>query len=383
MREELQPLLSAISPEAPSGVDLEYDADFARMEKSAQGTPDQEFGSTRIEGTPPDWLDVRKAAISILRRSKDLRAATYLAESELSAGGIPGFRDALELMSVFLNEFWDSVYPQLDPDDDDDPTSRINSLAGLTKAGGVLRQIRAVVILSCRSVGRFSWTDCAIAKGEVAVPAGMEEPPTQKKIDAAVASADLNELTQMSDAVADSLKFINSIEKVFSDRLGAGYGPNLEGLGKELKAIARYQKTWLAQRQDDQSQSSESQDEESNEDEDAGEIKPKGIVAGGPFVIQKREDAIEALDKIIRWFASNEPSSPLPMLLRRAKRLSSMSFIEILKDISPDGVSQAVLIGGNEPEEEKIPEPAPKAPASKPSNTSPKKPAPASSNDDY
>ena len=32
MREELQPLLLAISPEAPSGADLEYDADFARME---------------------------------------------------------------------------------------------------------------------------------------------------------------------------------------------------------------------------------------------------------------------------------------------------------------------------------------------------------------
>ena len=62
MREELQPLLSAISPEAPSGADLEYDADFARMEKSAQGTSDQEYGSTRIEGTPPDWLDVRHAA---------------------------------------------------------------------------------------------------------------------------------------------------------------------------------------------------------------------------------------------------------------------------------------------------------------------------------
>ena len=382
MREELQPLLLAISPEAPSGADLEYDADFARMEKSAQGTSDQEYGSTRIEGTPPDWLDVRQAALSILRRSKDLRAATYLAESELSAGGILGFRDALELVSIFLNEFWDSVYPQLDHEDDDDPTSRINSLAALTKVGGVIRQIREAVILSCRSVGRFSWIDCAIAKGEAPVPVGRDEPPTQKKIDAAVASADLSELKQMSDAVNDSLKFIGSIEKAFSDRLGAAYGPNLEALSKELKAIARYQKTWLAQRPDNQSQSSESQDEVGIADDDAGAIRPKGIVAGGPFIIQKREDAIEALDKIIRWFASNEPSSPLPMLLGRAKRLSSMSFIEILKDISPDGVSQAVLIVGKESEEE-IPEPAPKASAGKPSNTSPKKPAPASSNDDY
>ena len=383
MRDELQPLLLALSPEAPSGVDLEYDADFARMEKSAQGTPDQEYGTTRIEATPPDWDDVRKASLSILRRSKDLRAATYLAESELTVGGILGFRDALELMSVFLNEFWDSVFPQLDHDDDDDPTSRINSLAGLTKIGGVLRQIREVVILSSRSVGRFTWTDCAIAKGELPVPAGMDEPPTQKKIDAAVASADLSELKRTCDAVTESLKFIDAIEKAFSDRLGAAYGPNLEVLGKELKAIARYQKTWLAQRQDNQAPPSESQTEASIAGEEAREIRPQGIVAGGPFIIHKREDAIEGLDKIIRWFATNEPSSPLPMLLRRAKRLSSMSFLEILKDISPDGVTQAVLIGGNEPEEEKIPEPAPRASASKPSSISSTKAAPSSNNDDY
>ena len=39
------------------------------------------------------------------------------------------------------------------------------------------------------------------------------------------------------------------------------------------------------------------------------------------------------------------------MLLRRAKRLSTMSFLDILRDISPEGVNQAVVIGGPGAEE--------------------------------
>ncbi len=190
MSNDMEPLLAAVSSDAPSGVDLEYDPDFSRMEKAAQGTPDQEFGSTKIEGSPADWDEVRIAALSVLRKSKDLRAATYLAEADLARVGIVGFRNALHVISVFVDEFWDTVFPLLDADDDDDPTIRINSLAGLCRVGGIIRKLRDTPILVSRSVGKFSWTDCSIAKGETPVPEGMESPPTQKKIDAAVMACD-------------------------------------------------------------------------------------------------------------------------------------------------------------------------------------------------
>ena len=58
------------------------------------------------------------------------------------------------------------------------------------------------------------------------------------------------------------------------------------------------------------------------------------------------EDAIRMIDKVCDYFERHEPSSPVPLLLNRAKRLISKDFLEILRDLTPDGVLQAESIGG-------------------------------------
>jgi len=62
--------------------------------------------------------------------------------------------------------------------------------------------------------------------------------------------------------------------------------------------------------------------------------------------ISTREDAIRMMDKISEYFQRNEPSSPVPLLMQRAKRLVSKNFMDILRDMAPDGVPQAENIGG-------------------------------------
>jgi type VI secretion system protein ImpA len=54
------------------------------------------------------------------------------------------------------------------------------------------------------------------------------------------------------------------------------------------------------------------------------------------------------LDKVSDYFQKYEPSSPVPLLLQRAKRLVAKYFMEILRDLTPAGVSQAEAIGGVE-----------------------------------
>jgi type VI secretion system protein ImpA len=55
---------------------------------------------------------------------------------------------------------------------------------------------------------------------------------------------------------------------------------------------------------------------------------------------------IRALDKICDYYKRYEPSSPVPLFLNRAKRLASKSFLEILRDLTPDALNQALAIGG-------------------------------------
>jgi type VI secretion system protein ImpA len=98
--------------------------------------------------------------------------------------------------------------------------------------------------------------------------------------------------------------------------------------------------------------SAESSDASGN---DAGDVT--GIATGDPTLatasgsaglddIRSRKDAQRVLEKVCQYFERNEPSSPIPLLLRRAQRLMSRSFLEIVQDICPDALSRVQDIGG-------------------------------------
>ena len=50
------------------------------------------------------------------------------------------------------------------------------------------------------------------------------------------------------------------------------------------------------------------------------------------------------------FYERAEPSSPVPILLRRAARLVNKSFLDVLRDLIPEGVNQALLYRGQEQE---------------------------------
>jgi type VI secretion system protein ImpA len=62
--------------------------------------------------------------------------------------------------------------------------------------------------------------------------------------------------------------------------------------------------------------------------------------------VRSRDDVIRALDGICAYYAAHEPSSPVPMLLERCKRLVPLSFIDIVKDLMPDGLPTIENIAG-------------------------------------
>ena len=69
-----------------------------------------------------------------------------------------------------------------------------------------------------------------------------------------------------------------------------------------------------------------------------------GRAISGP--IRSREDAIRALDAVAMFFRGNEPSSPVPLFIERAKRLVGKNFLEALEDIAPAALPQARDAGG-------------------------------------
>ncbi|MNN97050.1 hypothetical protein D3C81_2161350 [compost metagenome] len=49
---------------------------------------------------------------------------------------------------------------------------------------------------------------------------------------------------------------------------------------------------------------------------------------------------LKTLDRILAYYARHEPSSPVPVLLTRAKTLVTADFAAIVRNLIPDGLSQ-------------------------------------------
>jgi type VI secretion system protein ImpA len=67
--------------------------------------------------------------------------------------------------------------------------------------------------------------------------------------------------------------------------------------------------------------------------------------------ITSRDDVIRALDKVCAYYKRFEPSSPVPLLVQRARRLVKKEFVEIIQDLTPEALKQIELIGGSEQQE--------------------------------
>ena len=164
---DVESLLKELSSDSPCGDNLEYDSAFVELEDVAKGKPEQQMGETIVPAEDPDWRIVRGKALELLARSKDLRVMLYLCRAISHTDGLVGLCDSLALLKGILQQHWQAVHPQLDPEDDNDPTLRVNTVAQLCDPETMLRYVREAPLVSSRALGRFSLRDFDIATGKV------------------------------------------------------------------------------------------------------------------------------------------------------------------------------------------------------------------------
>jgi type VI secretion system protein ImpA len=62
--------------------------------------------------------------------------------------------------------------------------------------------------------------------------------------------------------------------------------------------------------------------------------------------IASRDDVVRAIDRICDYYSRHEPSSPVPLLLSRARRLATGSFVDIVRDLAPDALVEIEKVCG-------------------------------------
>ncbi|OMH38673.1 type VI secretion system protein TssA [Motiliproteus sp. MSK22-1] len=343
---DVEALTQEISPESPCGDDLEYDPDFGELERTAQRKEEQQIGDMVVDAEEPDWKSVKKQASALLSRAKDIRIILYLQRASLAVDGLEGFRDGLRLLQELLESHWDSIHPQLD-EDDGDPTMRINALVSLCDDSATLRPLRLTPLVNSRTFGSFSYRDLAIESGELPKPEDGNSADSAA-INAAFMDADPEELQTTFTAASESLEHIRAIDAYITDQVGAGDAPSFS----ELQGLLHSIKQSLSARLSDLGVSESTDDATEADTETAATNSQGGQQASLSGQITSREDVIRALDKIIEYYDRSEPASPIPILMVRAKKLVPMGFIDIIKNIAPDGLSEVERIRGPEEDDD-------------------------------
>ena len=337
---DVDALLLEIDSDAPCGPDLEYDPAFLALEQEALGKPEVQYGETITPAVPPDWKIVRRMAGELLERSRDLRLALHLARASLALSGIPGLAACLALIEGLLDTRWDSVHPLLDADDDNDPTLRINSLAILADSGTLVRELKDATLVTLPGLGALTIRMLDIANGEQPPPTGQEKVAIGS-IEQAIADLDPDKLTASVDALKRALDSVVNIEVILVRHVGSSQALNLDALTRPLRKahefLARQQRGGAIET---------AQDEGTGAAANSPEGTPLAARAAASGEIANRDDVVRVLDKLVQYYVRNEPSSPIPILLERARRLVPMNFFEILQDLAPDGVSQLKVIRG-------------------------------------
>ncbi|MCY2996117.1 MAG: type VI secretion system protein TssA [Planctomycetota bacterium] len=344
---DVDELLLEVAADAPCGENLEYDADYGELERAAQGKPEQQFGETVIPGEDPDWAAVRRQALALLQRSKDLRIAVTLTRALVRTDGFLGLGASLALIRGYVERYWDSFHPRLDPDDDHDPTLRVNTLCALCNVQSFLLPLQHAPLVNSAKVGRFGLYELAIAKGELPPPPDMATPLEMSTIEAAFMDAGVDQLQQLHAAVAAAGDDLAQIEALVTDRVGVGNAASLSPLTEVLQQAEGVLRAQLARWGISESTSSAA---ETASQDDPQPGTAASAAPGGPQRlsgdITSRDDVLSALDKLCTYYERYEPSSPVPLLLKRAKRLATKSFLDIIRDLTPDALSQAQAIGG-------------------------------------
>ncbi|NQT85752.1 type VI secretion system protein TssA, partial [bacterium] len=162
--------------------------------------------------------------------------------------------------------------------------------------------------------------------------------PETGAIRVAFENADTDALRASAEAAQQALDHVQSIDAFLTARVGADQAPNFAEMTRLLDRMGREYRARAA--------GAVAGPDPDGDDAPAGEA---GKALAGD--IRSTQDVLTTIDKICRYYQANEPSSPVPLLLRRAQRLVSKNFMNIIQDLTPDSIHQLQGILGVDSEE--------------------------------
>lgn len=359
---DIEKLLAPVSADNPCGPDLEDANDPAYVEfmdltkgkeeehvdtfTDSSGRENKSVNMVRVD---PNWTEILSKASALLNRSKQIKIMLWVTVAALQKHGFAGLRDGLTLIKNALERYWDTIHPE--PSDREILVMRLRELSPDNPEEGDLRllpRLRDTVLLTNGPVSMRLY-DYLTASGMLK----MKEGEKAAFADATTAKSFISQAhpTQMADRLAEVIACSDALDDIA--RIVTEKMPSDTLVLTGIKKLIGYARKAL-----------EGGAPAAAEASAANAAAPGATYAvtpgGSPAAsgdITTPAAVIAALDRIIDYYDRSEPSSPVPMILSRAKRLVGKKFSEAILDLAPDAIKDLERIVGERLTPEEIPPP--------------------------
>jgi type VI secretion system protein ImpA len=319
--ELLARLLTPIPGEVPSGPDLRYDARYGAVKEARREDPDLPAGELDGPRKLADWGQTVTLASQLLEKeTKDLQLAAWLTEALLRKEGIAGLLTGLSLLDGLLQQYWDTLHPEIEDDDLElrsgplewigarlDLAVRLAPIAG----GG----ISALDYTTSRSIPTEQETEGNAAQRaarEEAIEAGKRTP---EQVDAQIEAASKPFYRALLADQTACLAALDALETTSDMRFGRD-APGFSALRKALDEVRALVQGILARKLE--------VDPDPVDESDAGDGDgPVEAVSDDGTISSEVASARDAANRIAasaRFLRKENPANPAPYLLLRGFR---------------------------------------------------------------
>lgn len=335
--------VAPVSHSMPCGPDLEYDHDFVVLFASAAPRQDVQYGTFVGAPDPVNWGELERNCQRLMLRTKDIRVAVLYTRCRTRLAGAAGLSDGTALLAAWLDAFAEQVHPQSDADSGRDAARemRANAIQALADPDGLLADVREIV-LSKSTLARLQVRDVERAF--------VHPRPTDALAPESVTQQLLDVRAQQPEVMAgfdDAMTHLATVDAWCTEHLD-GYLPDLSPLTRLLGRLNAPALVNAVEQLEESHDLTPAANEPSRSDTpvqfepvndrtiDATErIKPQPKSAPAD-----RQAALTLIRTARTWFETHEPSSPIPVLLKRAERFVGKPYAEVVTAIPAELLAQ-------------------------------------------
>lgn len=331
-------LLNPVPGENPSGVSLRYEKVYDQI-KEARTEDDESIpvGAWQRQVKKADFaLVIKLAGEALATKSKDLQLAAWLTEAHVKREGIALIQPCLKLMLDLQQQFWDTLYPEIE---DGDPGMRATPIewaanriaailyeAPITKKGLNYYQYK-----ESRAVGYEADAEGSDSKREARQAAIDDGKVTGEDFDEAFAATSKAYYVGLQEAFQSTAETLDTLQQFCEEKYGDD-GPGFGKLRRALEEVGQVVTSLLNEKRKLEPDEVEEESVEEVQEEAVPEIEEETVVAVSKARKSKSvsaepedwDDAVRRIQACALFMQKERPSSPVSYLLQSALRLGEM-----------------------------------------------------------